>query len=155
MWTGGIPLRLLEGMRILLPSGFEVNHGPLRLQLYIYTPYVKWSNKSTSVRLYIYLCKNYITTRTLWNRRKQVQVGSFFKVHKNKRFVLFWNFQIYDLSWVYEYINCIHKCGLRWLGLRFIFTLIWLHKKKYRSVYKLTKKGEKKCSENLVAFKGM
>ena len=41
-----------------------------------------------------------------------------------------------------------------WLGLKFIFPLIWLFERQYKSIYKLSKKEKKNCWDNLIASNG-
>jgi hypothetical protein len=60
----------------------------------------------------------------------------------------------YALSWVPSYIECIHTCGPQWLGLEFHFPLIWLPTKKYLHKYKLTKKTEGECWEEVIYSRG-
>ena len=60
----------------------------------------------------------------------------------------------YDLSQVLGYVDCNHRCGPNWMGLRFKFPIIWFHEKEYRGRYRLTKKEEKKCWGELVSYQG-
>ena len=60
----------------------------------------------------------------------------------------------YALSWVPRYVKCMEACRPTWLGLKFKFPLIWLPERRYKSIYKLTKKEERDCWANLVASNG-
>jgi hypothetical protein len=45
----------------------------------------------------------------------------------------------HSLSRINNYMDCIMKCGSIWLGLRYIFPLIWLPIRKYQHRYQLRK----------------
>jgi hypothetical protein len=60
----------------------------------------------------------------------------------------------YALSWVPSYIECIHTCGPQWLGMKFHFPLIWMPTKKYQHKYRLTKKTERECWEEVISSRG-
>ena len=61
---------------------------------------------------------------------------------------------MHDLSQVSGSIKCMEACKSNWLGMKFKFPLIWFPKRKYMSVYKLSKKTERDCSANLVVRNG-
>ena len=65
----------------------------------------------------------------------------------------FENFK-YALSRVPRYIKCMETCGSSWLGLNFIFPLIWFPERQYKRIYKLTKKAERYFWANLIASNG-
>ena len=45
------------------------------------------------------------------------------------------------------YVDCMKKCGLHWLGLKYKFPLIWCPVKPYRDDYTLTKVEERQCQK--------
>ena len=40
-----------------------------------------------------------------------------------------------SLEIIPRYVACIHTCGVRWMGLRFQFPLLWLPAKQYTPAY--------------------
>ena len=65
----------------------------------------------------------------------------------------FENFK-YALSRVLGYVKCMESYGLNWLGLRFIFTLIWCPGRDYKGTYRMTKKSERDCWGALIMSNG-
>ena len=66
---------------------------------------------------------------------------------------LFNNFK-HVLLIVEGYIECMRKCGVNWLGLKFKFPLNWWPTRSYRDDFSLTKTEEKKCWKYWVAHNG-
>ena len=62
----------------------------------------------------------------------------------------FENFR-YALSRFPSYVACIQTCGPSWLGQRFKFPILWWPTRKYQSMYRMTKKVEKQCWNDLIA----
>ena len=52
------------------------------------------------------------------------------------------------------YVDCMKKCRVKWLGLKFKFPLIWWPARPYRDDFSLTKVEEKKCWKYWVADNG-
>ena len=52
------------------------------------------------------------------------------------------------------YVKCIEAYRPSWFGLKFKFPLIWLPERRYKSIYKLTKKVERDFWADLVARNG-
>ena len=50
-----------------------------------------------------------------------------------------------ELPMVEGYVDCMKKCGVHWLGLKFKFPLIWWLERPYRDYFSLTKTEEKQC----------
>ena len=65
----------------------------------------------------------------------------------------FKNFK-HALSMVDGYVDCMKKCGVNWLGLKFKFPLIWWPTRPYRDDFSLTKAKEKQCWKYWVAHNG-
>ena len=72
---------------------------------------------------------------------------------REKDSFLFKNFK-YSLSRVPSYVRCIESCGPRWLGLKFMFPLIWWPDKNYKGTYKMTKKAKRDCLGALIMTNG-
>ena len=58
------------------------------------------------------------------------------------------------MSRVLGYIKCMEYAGLNWLGLRFIFPLIWWPGMNYKGIYRMTKKVERDCWSTLIMRNG-
>ena len=72
---------------------------------------------------------------------------------KKKDPFYFENFK-YFLSRVLGYVKCMESCGLKWLGLRFIFPLIWWLDRDYKCTYMMAKKDERACWGALIMRNG-
>ena len=46
------------------------------------------------------------------------------------------------ISRVPNYVKCIQRCGNKWLGYHFHFTLLWLPVQQYKAYFKVSKKEE-------------
>ena len=52
------------------------------------------------------------------------------------------------------YIKYMESCDPSWLGLKFIFPLIWWPDKNYKGTYKMTKKAERDSWGDLIMSNG-
>ena len=43
------------------------------------------------------------------------------------------------------YVDCMRKCGVHWMGLKFKFPLIWWPTRPYRDDFSLSKAEENQC----------
>ena len=77
----------------------------------------------------------------------------FYPVANTEKDPFFDNFK-YAMSRVHGYIKCMVSYGLKWLGLRFIYPLIWWLDRNYKGIYKMTKKAERDCWGTLIMSKG-
>ena len=58
------------------------------------------------------------------------------------------------MSIVHGYIKCMVSYRLKWLGLRFIYPLIWWLDRNYKGIYKMTKKHKRDCWGTLILSNG-
>ena len=65
-------------------------------------------------------------------------------------------FQIFEyaLSRVPGYVKCMESYGINWLGLRFIFPLIWWPTIDYKGTYRMTKKAKRDYWGALITSNG-
>ena len=52
------------------------------------------------------------------------------------------------------YVKCMETCGMIWLGLKFIFPLIWWPDRDYESTYRMKKKAKRDCRVKLITSNG-
>ena len=58
------------------------------------------------------------------------------------------------LSKISNYIGCIQRCGVNWIGYRFHFPILWLPSDKYQCHFQLTNRDEALAWQNLHNNKG-